>query len=61
VRVRGPGLSDNISGTDPLKDKLPLRMSHPLDATPGTKKTKKITNSQKSALEWIYIASIVGH
>ena len=38
VRVRGPGLSDNISGTDPLKDKLPLRMSHPLDATPGTKK-----------------------
>jgi len=26
VVVRGPGLSDAISGTDPLKDGLPLRV-----------------------------------
>ena len=27
VVVRGPGLSDQISGTDPLKDNLPLLVS----------------------------------
>ena len=26
VVVRGPGLSDAISGTDPLKDNLPLQV-----------------------------------
>eukprot|EP00762_Andalucia_godoyi_P007104 ANDGO_01837.mRNA.1 2 len=29
VRVRGPGLSDAISGTDPLRDNLPLVMCAP--------------------------------
>ena len=31
VRVRGPGLTDAVTGTDPLKDALPLLESRPLD------------------------------
>jgi 2,3-diphosphopglycerate-independent phosphoglycerate mutase len=31
VVVRGPGLTDTISGTDPLKDNLPLQTPLPLD------------------------------
>jgi 2,3-diphosphopglycerate-independent phosphoglycerate mutase len=31
VVVRGPGLTDTISGTDPLKDNLPLQTPQPLD------------------------------
>ncbi|KAL4518101.1 hypothetical protein Ndes2526B_g01464 [Nannochloris sp. 'desiccata'] len=31
VVVRGPGLTDTITGTDPLKDNLPLQTSLPLD------------------------------
>lgn len=27
IAVSGPGLTDNISGTDPLKDNLPLQVS----------------------------------
>ena len=30
--VRGPGLTDGITGTDPLKDQLPLITPQPLDA-----------------------------
>lgn len=30
VCIRGPGLSDSITGTDPLKDNLPLKISEPL-------------------------------
>ena len=29
VAVRGPGLSDAIAGTDPLRDGLPLRVRTP--------------------------------
>ena len=32
VAVSGPGLSDAISGTDPLKDNLPLQVCRGLDA-----------------------------
>jgi 2,3-diphosphopglycerate-independent phosphoglycerate mutase len=35
VRLRGPGLSDAISGNDPLKDGLPLVRSEALPAEPG--------------------------
>lgn len=31
VRLRGPGLSDAVTGTDPLRDGLPLRESRPLE------------------------------
>lgn len=30
VVVSGPGLSDDVTGTDPLKDKLPLQVIVPL-------------------------------
>lgn len=33
VRVRGPGLSDQISGTDPLKDKYGLQFERELLVT----------------------------
>jgi len=33
VVVRGPGLTDTVSGTDPLKDNLPLQTSLPVDPT----------------------------
>lgn len=32
--VRGPGLTDAISGTDPLKDNLPLLQAEALEDTP---------------------------
>lgn len=34
VVVRGPGLTDAIEGTDPLKDNLPLLTAEPLDDSP---------------------------
>ena len=45
VRIRGPGLSDNIAGTDPLKDQLPLRDSVPLDDTPEAALTARLVNA----------------
>ena len=35
VVLHGPGLCDRISGTDPLRDGLPLRVSAPLDGSPA--------------------------
>jgi 2,3-bisphosphoglycerate-independent phosphoglycerate mutase len=34
VVIRGPDLTDAISGTDPLKDNLPLRRCSSLDNSP---------------------------
>jgi hypothetical protein len=34
VAVSGPGLSDAVSGTDPLKDALPLLTCQPTDESP---------------------------
>lgn len=34
VAVSGPGLSDAVGDTDPLKDNLPLRKSEPTDDSP---------------------------
>lgn len=45
VRVRGDGLSDNITGTDPLKDNLPLRTSSALDSTPEAALTSRLVNA----------------
>ncbi|EKX49751.1 hypothetical protein GUITHDRAFT_157400 [Guillardia theta CCMP2712] len=50
LRVRGPSLSDNITGTDPLKDKLPLRRSCPLDSSEEAELTAKLVNSLSQAI-----------
>ena len=44
VRVRGPGLSDHVSGTDPLKDQRPLRTSVPLDSSAEALQTSRLVN-----------------
>eukprot|EP00854_Cymbomonas_tetramitiformis_P009161 gene9161-10859_t len=44
VCVRGPGLTDNITGTDPLKDKLPLQEVRPLDASPEASHTAAVVS-----------------
>lgn len=45
VRVRGPGLSDTVTGTDPLKDNLPLRTSSALDSTSEAAFTAGLVNA----------------
>jgi 2,3-diphosphopglycerate-independent phosphoglycerate mutase len=45
VRVRGPGLSDNVTGTDPLKDNLPLRKSVALDSSEEAVLTARLVNT----------------
>jgi 2,3-bisphosphoglycerate-independent phosphoglycerate mutase len=44
VVVRGPGLCDAVSDTDPLKDNLPLRQARPLDETPEAAHTAAVVN-----------------
>jgi 2,3-diphosphopglycerate-independent phosphoglycerate mutase len=44
VRVRGPGLTDSISSTDPLKDFLPLLTAAPTDDTKEAEMTAKLVN-----------------
>lgn len=45
VRVRGPNLSCDITGTDPLKDHLPLQKSQPIDSNnPKAILTSKLVN-----------------
>eukprot|EP00002_Diphylleia_rotans_P033821 TRINITY_DN7228_c0_g1_i1.p1 TRINITY_DN7228_c0_g1~~TRINITY_DN7228_c0_g1_i1.p1 ORF type:complete len:443 (-),score=62.61 TRINITY_DN7228_c0_g1_i1:1490-2818(-) len=44
VRVRGPGLTDSVTGTDPLKDNKFLLTSEPLDDTPEARKTAQLIN-----------------
>ena len=44
VAVSGPGLSDDVSGTDPLKDNLPLQVSSRFKE--GVAKDKQITTEE---------------
>ncbi|ORZ02440.1 2,3-bisphosphoglycerate-independent phosphoglycerate mutase-domain-containing protein [Syncephalastrum racemosum] len=44
VRVRGPDLTDTITGTDPLKDNLPLVHCGPTEDTPEAAMTSKLIN-----------------
>ena len=48
--MRGPGLSDAVGGTDPLKDHLPLERSLPLDDTPEAAATAAIVNELSDAI-----------
>ncbi|KAI9175774.1 hypothetical protein H9P43_006138 [Blastocladiella emersonii ATCC 22665] len=56
VRLRGPGLSDEILGTDPLKDNLPLITSIPLTATPASARTALLLNELTAAMTAILLA-----
>ncbi|KAI9137354.1 2,3-bisphosphoglycerate-independent phosphoglycerate mutase-domain-containing protein [Paraphysoderma sedebokerense] len=44
VRVRGPNLTDTITGTDPLKDNKPLRKCEPTEDTENARMTSKLVN-----------------
>ncbi|KAI7847527.1 phosphonopyruvate decarboxylase-like protein [Circinella umbellata] len=44
VRVRGPQLTDTITGTDPLKDNLPLIKCTPTEDTEAARMTSKLIN-----------------
>ncbi|KAF7729468.1 hypothetical protein EC973_004448 [Apophysomyces ossiformis] len=44
VRVRGPGLTDTITGTDPLKDNKPLVQCQPTENTEAAKMTSRLIN-----------------
>ncbi|KAF2074108.1 hypothetical protein CYY_004593 [Polysphondylium violaceum] len=44
VRVRGANLTDAISGTDPLKDNLPLLKAEPLNDSFDAQLTSKVVN-----------------
>lgn len=53
IRIRGPGLSDRITNTDPLKDGLALRHSSPLagfEEDLSAKNTSKLINDISSRI-----------
>ncbi|ORX62394.1 archaeal type cofactor-independent phosphoglycerate mutase [Hesseltinella vesiculosa] len=53
VRVRGPRLTDAITGTDPIKDGLPLVTCTPTDHTQEAELTSKLTNELHSVFSRI--------
>eukprot|EP00164_Ancoracysta_twista_P010295 GFYU01015479.1.p1 GENE.GFYU01015479.1~~GFYU01015479.1.p1 ORF type:complete len:430 (-),score=76.86 GFYU01015479.1:296-1585(-) len=57
VVVKGPGLSDAISGTDPLKDNRPLRTCEPTDESAEALMTSKLVNELTAVLT----AKLKGH
>eukprot|EP00871_Galdieria_phlegrea_P003038 jgi/Galph1/3735/GphlegSOOS_G2378.1 len=57
VRIEGPGLSDEISDTDPLKDNLPLRKSMPLSDDQHAKQTAALVNE----LSWTVHTALEKH
>ncbi|DAZ99203.1 TPA: hypothetical protein N0F65_008236 [Lagenidium giganteum] len=44
VVFKGPGLCDKMTGTDPLKDHLPLQISRPLDDSPEADYSSRALN-----------------
>ncbi|CAI5729433.1 unnamed protein product [Peronospora destructor] len=50
IVFRGPGLCDKITGTDPLKDNLPLVESKPLNDTPEAAYSSKVLNAVSDAI-----------
>ncbi|KAL4448400.1 hypothetical protein ABPG75_005619 [Micractinium tetrahymenae] len=53
VVVRGPGLADQISGTDPLKDNLPLQRSQALDGSPEAAHTAAVVNELSDCMRQV--------
>ncbi|KAI9908686.1 hypothetical protein PsorP6_003659 [Peronosclerospora sorghi] len=50
IVFKGPGLCDKITGTDPLKDHLPLLVSEPLNDTPEAAYSSKVLNAVSNAI-----------
>ncbi len=50
VVLRGPGLSDAVGGTDPLRDGLPLRRAEPLDGSPEASATAAVVEAASAAM-----------
>ncbi|KUF94469.1 Calmodulin [Phytophthora nicotianae] len=50
IVFKGPGLSDKMTGTDPLKDHLPLVTSEPLNDTPEAAYSSKVLNAVSNAI-----------
>ena len=50
VRIRAPGMSDRITGTDPIHDNLPLLKSEPIDDTKEARYTAAIVNALSDTL-----------
>ncbi|KAL0023909.1 hypothetical protein WJX79_009725 [Trebouxia sp. C0005] len=51
IVISGPGLSDEVSGTDPLKDNLPLQVSRPVSATAQAQHTAAVVNELSGVLQ----------
>ncbi|XP_004304161.1 PREDICTED: uncharacterized protein LOC101299214 [Fragaria vesca subsp. vesca] len=56
VVVKGPNLSGNISGTDPLKDNRLLLQAEPLDGSDEARHTAKVVNELSKEISKILIA-----
>lgn len=56
VVVKGPKLSGNISGTDPLKDNRLLLQAEPLDDTEEAKHTAVVVNELSKEMSKILVA-----
>lgn len=56
VVVKGPKLSGNISGTDPLKDNLLLLKAEALDDTEEAKNTAAVVNELSKEMSKILVA-----
>lgn len=56
VVVKGPKLSGNISGTDPLKDNRLLLQAEPLDDTDEAKHTAAVINELSKEISRILVA-----
>ncbi|OWZ23885.1 2,3-bisphosphoglycerate-independent phosphoglycerate mutase [Phytophthora megakarya] len=50
IVFKGPGLCDKMTGTDPLKDHLPLVTSEPLNDTPEAAYSSKVLNAVSNAI-----------
>lgn len=56
VVIKGPKLSGNISGTDPLKDNRLLLQANPLDDTDEAKHTAAVVNELSKEISRILLA-----
>lgn len=56
VVVKGPTLSGNISGTDPLKDNRPLLQAKPLDDTDEARHTAAVVNELSKEISRLLVS-----